>query len=112
MPQISHANELDQLITIQRVTQTADGLGGYTESWATLCTAWVKVTPLGGGERRQGEAVQAPQTYRMEGRADDVAAVTMSDRVSWDSRILNIHSLPARGRGPWFSMTVEEGVAQ
>lgn len=38
---------LTETATVQRVTRTGDGMGGFSESWATVATVSARVAPLG-----------------------------------------------------------------
>lgn len=89
--------ELDQRVTIERVTLTPDGAGGATESWATVATLWAKVRPLSGAERGQSQAQreEAVAEYLVVIRNRD--DVRDTDRIGWGDRKLNIAFRKDRG---------------
>jgi len=44
------AGELKNSILIQKRYRTPNGMGGYSESWSTLCTVWGRYRQLSGKE--------------------------------------------------------------
>ena len=64
--------DLEKRITLQYRTRVADGMGGFTETWADGATVWAKKTT-----HRSNEAVQSMQqtgialhNYRIHWRRD------------------------------------------
>lgn len=86
------AGRLNKRVTIQQVTRTADGGGGYTEAWGTLATMWARVTPTDGLERFEGQQTQGTLRYEVEIRHR--TDVTSAMRLSYDSRSLYIIQPP------------------
>lgn len=85
------AGKLNKRVTIQQVTRTSDGGGGYTEAWAALATVWANVEPQSGSERwtagQQGAGVEWQVTIRYR---DDVTPLM---RVLYGSKVLNIRAV-------------------
>lgn len=84
-------------VTIQAVTQTTDGQGGFTESWAnigTTPTVFARVRPLSGRERVVAAQTDTPATHEVSIRYR--ADVTSKHRLVWEGRTL----YPA---GPWLN---------
>lgn len=42
--------DLDEYATVQELTETPDGAGGYVDSWAERIGIWCKVDTVSGGE--------------------------------------------------------------
>lgn len=103
--------QLDQRITIQQETRTADDYGGAVTAWPTLATVWANVRPLAGRERADLAAVEAPATYRftIRRRSDITAAM----RIAWDGQTYNIRFVSDPGpRSLYMALEAERGVAQ
>lgn len=98
--------DLDQRIELQRLTRTADGGGGYSETWTTYDTVWAKVEPLSGRERYHAQQTQASANYRVTIRYRD--DVSPADRILWRGRVMNIRFPADAGpRNPWLPLDAE-----
>lgn len=82
---------LRERVTIERETRTADGLGGWSSSWAAVATVWARVEQLAAAEPVEAERLVARGGYRItiRHRSD----LTTADRLAWRGRILNIRGL-------------------
>ena len=64
---VSRVGKLKNSITIQSLSQGADGYGGYASpSYSTVITAFAKITPKGGSQKFAdvtGEQVENPHTF-------------------------------------------------
>jgi len=71
-------------ITIETVTTTADGRGGFAATWATLATVPAQSEPLSAREQLQAESIgsRLVQRFTIRWRAD----VAAQQRVVWRSR--------------------------
>ncbi|HUX00531.1 MAG TPA: phage head closure protein [Phycisphaerae bacterium] len=80
--------KLDQQIVIQTPTESVDGQGSVTETWATLDTVWAEKRDLRGQEGMTRESVEASMNvaFRIRGRTD----VTTKMRISHDSLYYDI----------------------
>lgn len=91
------AGRLRHRVTVERLTQTPDALGGYVETWNVLATnVPARVVPLGVGAVEQlsaGEArIEAPGAVLVRLRwHPDWPAVT--DRLIFETRVLIIRGL-------------------
>lgn len=106
------AGDLREPVTFQRVTRTADGAGGWTETWAAISGAPVKakVRQLSGGEvfrfNRTDAAVELMVVTRW------VDGLTAADRVLIRSRAHNIRVLNnVDFADQWLETGVSGGVA-
>ena len=82
---------LRERITITKNTLVADGLGGSTDTWATLATVWAEIRPLTSKELEVSGQVQAQGGYRVTIRSR--SDVTAAMRITWGSRTLEINGV-------------------
>jgi len=106
--------KLDQRVTLQRSTGTADGIGGTTQTWANITTAptvWAKVTPRIGREAMENGRMNASAiaTFTIRYRDD----ITELDRLQWRGEAWNIRRIMrVSQRGLYLDIDAERGVAQ
>lgn len=101
---------LDQRVTLQQATRTADGLGGYVKGWSDVATLWARVEPLAGRERDMAQQVESPRDYRVTIRRR--ADVTTAHRLLWQGNALNIRFVADEGaRALYLALDCERGVA-
>lgn len=101
---------LDNRITIQSETRTADDYGGAALAWTDVATVWANVKPLTGREHGGMAAVEAPAMYRFTIRRRSDVAEGM--RVSWNSQTFNIRFVGDPGsRALYMTLDAERGVA-
>lgn len=104
------AGALDQYITIERKTRVADGMGGYTESWATWKTVWANAKAKAGRESRDEGRTNAVfvvvfTIYTLDGLAE-------TDRIVWGGEYYNIRGVLREGARMLHTKTeAERGVA-
>lgn len=79
---------MDKRITIQAKSQSSDGAGGFTDSWAQSHQAWAYVAPTTGFERWRGEQMETPVTHKFV--MNYQTGITTAHRISYDSRVFNI----------------------
>jgi len=82
------ATDLRHRVTLQRVTRTADGEGGFTKAWADVGTYWAAVNPVKAEQvfEYQSVNVQADMVIKVRGSI----AVNEDDRFYFDSRYFEI----------------------
>lgn len=95
----------------QEMSQTADGLGGMTETWSVGTGIWGLIEPASAAvlERRFGGTVESPAHWlvTIRRRTD----VTIKGRLLWGTRTLLIRGLQDRGsRWPYLLCVCEEVV--
>jgi SPP1 family predicted phage head-tail adaptor len=83
-----NAGELRQKLTIQTLTRTPDGYGGYTKAWNDFATTWAKIQPLRGDERYKAQQVMNTVSHKITLRYLDGIKPQM--RAISGSRIFNI----------------------
>ncbi len=104
------AGMLRHSVTIQRLTKTPDGVGGYTQSWATLLTTRAYMTVTGGTEQFSQDRLNAVQRQRAYIRYN--SAIKAKDRLSFNGQqfqIRNVINLEFRNK--WLELDLESGVA-
>lgn len=111
------AGKLDQRITIERVTRSPDGVGGFTEAWAAIDTVWASVRAVGGSETwqtmRETGAAQFQAIIRWQGDDNGQPKYTNLDRVLWRGRTYGISVVLPYGkdRQHWLQIALTEGEA-
>lgn len=101
---------LDDRISLQRVTLTADGQGGSTESWSEYAAVWARVRPMKGRERQASERQEATADYVVRIRYRD--DVLEADKIVWRGREMNIRFIPDGGpRAHFLDIEAEMGAA-
>lgn len=104
---------MDQRITIQRHTETADGIGGLLWAWADLTTnarPWANVKAVRGAESMSEGRMNAASLmlFRIYNRTD----ITEKDRIVWNSETWNIRNIRREGGQRLFLVIeAERGVA-
>lgn len=107
------AGNMDQRITLRRLTRTSDGAGGFTKTWAdfeTNPTVWAGVTFRAAKEDLQEGRPNASQLVNFEiYNRDDVSEL---DALIWEGETYNIRVIRRYGSRPlkmW--LDAERGVA-
>lgn len=103
--------QLRHRVTVQNPARTADGGGGYTESWsnASPATVWAKIDPATPSliERVAGNTIEAPITHIVTMRAH--SAVTTKTRLVFGSRNLQVRGLQRVDEvSEWLVLSCEE----
>lgn len=108
------AGMLRNKISIERLTRTADGIGGFTEAWAEIGTEWAYVKGLTGTERweamriMEGNLTRAVTRFR--GDAYGAPFYSASDRVKFRNREYNILSvMDIESDQKWLQIDMMEG---
>lgn len=104
---------LDQRITLQTVTRTSDGIGGYTSSWRNIApapTVWASARPGSAREVLASDRVNAGGLYVFTIRNRD--DLNEADRIVWRGENYNIRAVRRRGgRELYLEIEAERGVA-
>jgi len=100
---------LDQRITLQRYTTTADGGGGVTRTWSDLATVWAGVMAKSGRESLEEGRINATFAVVFTIRNRDVRE---TDRIIWQGENYNIRGvLREGGRAMYLRIEAERGAA-
>ena len=89
--------DMREQITIQRVTRTADGVGGWTNSWATLATCWAAVRSKPAGEKQEEGRMNARTINAFTVYYDAAPTVAENDRILWGGETWNIRGVYRSG---------------
>lgn len=103
---------LREPVTFQRMTRTADGAGGQTQTWATISGAPTRahVRMASGSERFAHDRVEATVKLKLTTRY--TSALTEADRVLIRGKAHNIRVLNnLEFRNEWLEIGVDGGVA-
>ena len=101
---------MDQMITFQRKTRVADGMGGYTETWADVYSVWAAVKAKAGREGRDEGRTNA--TFVTTFTVYTMADLSELDRIVWNSERYNIRGILRQGERPLTTVIeAERGVA-
>jgi len=104
---------LDQRITFQRQTDTADGVGGTVKTWADLSSVpsvWANVVAKSGREAMNDGRMQASyvSVFTVHNRAD----ILETDRIMFGGTPYNIRGIRREGtRNLFLVIEAERGVA-
>jgi SPP1 family predicted phage head-tail adaptor len=94
----SLATEARHRVTIQTLTQTADGEGGFTDTWADTQTVWAAIYPMSAAQMTDYNTVgvDANITIKIRGKI----AVGEKQRIKFGTRIFEIKTVEdAQERG-------------
>lgn len=75
-------------ITIQQVTQSSDGQGGFSEEWTSFADVWASIEPVKAYEKFQASQLQAPISHKIIIRY--LSGLTAKHRILWGLRVMNI----------------------
>ncbi len=78
---------LNQTLTIQNITETADGLGGITYAWADLGSFKGRISPISAQERLSQDKTGMMTTHRIY---CDPMTVSPKDRIRWGTYFFEI----------------------
>lgn len=79
---------MDKRVSLQVVTQTPDGQGGYTEAWVTVANVWADIVPVSGYERMEAMKLESPLSHKVTLRY--YPGITTKHRILWEGRVLQI----------------------
>ncbi|OPY74917.1 MAG: Phage head-tail joining protein [Syntrophorhabdus sp. PtaU1.Bin153] len=79
---------MNKRITIQHSTRIADGLGGWTISWADTGTVWAAIWPVSASEqvKAMGQTMTITHRIRIRHRGN----IRASHRIKYGNRYFNI----------------------
>lgn len=92
------AGAMDQLVTLQRFTESSDGIGGKERTWSDFAsdpTVWANVEAKSGRESLTDERTKATFVcvFTIYNRDD----VSEKDRIVWDGVNYNIRGIQRTG---------------
>ena len=84
------AGQYNRKVVIESATDTPNGSGGFTQSWATTATVFANATPIGGTEGVIAGTLQGSQSWRIRMR---YRALGETQRLQMGGKQLNIVSV-------------------
>lgn len=87
-----NAGSLNKRIEIQSKTSSEDGLGGYSDVWATTKYAWAAIWPLSASDVIEGMKTSAQVTHRVRIRYQ--SGVTSAMRIKFGTLYFSIIAPP------------------
>ena len=84
-------SSLNKRIIFEQKTNTTDGIGGFTSTWAKFATRWAKVTALRGVEKYRAERLESNVSHQIIVRYDITLVPTM--RIIYEERVLTIKTI-------------------
>ncbi len=93
------AGDLDRRITIERSTETRDGLNNPVKTWLPIATVWASKSDVSDSERVASQEVGAEIGTRFRiRRSRQVADINPKDRVIFEGRRYDISAVKEIGR--------------
>lgn len=87
--------KLDQRATLQAMTLTPDGGGGYVEGWQSFATVWVHLAPTGARDALGPDMLESRARHSVTlRRRSDLAA---GQRVVAGTRVFKVHAVLDQG---------------
>jgi len=80
-------------VTIARVTETTDGIGGATEAYTTTGTAWAAVDELTGHRALEYSQVIEGKVYEIRTKYRTDITIDSKCKFTYKSRSLYVHSI-------------------
>lgn len=77
-------------IVVERVTQTPNGMGGWSESWQPHLTINGRIRPLSGDERLSADKVTVYATHKLYTFLYDI---TEKDRVVFEGQVYDVKAV-------------------
>lgn len=101
--------KLNKRITIEEVTETSDGAGGFTTSWSTKAVLWAMIRPVFAVEDFEASKIEGVVTHLIVVRY--LSGITPKMRISYDGRIFDIKGvINVMERGKVLEIRVEEKI--
>lgn len=93
---------LNRKLVLEGAVRTADGAGGFVQSWQALGTHWAAVEPRTGRERARGEYAVSSMSCRVIVRAapmGSIARPSPDQRFREGNRVFVIRAIAERDPG-------------
>ena len=98
--------------TWERYTDTPNGSGGFSTSWATQGTFNIIIIPASAEEKIEAQRINTQVSHKILALYDDAVGITSKDRLSFDGRFFNVeYPLDIAEGEMWYKMMCMEGVA-
>lgn len=87
----SMATEARHYVSIQRLTQSSDGEGGFTSIWATVGNMWASVNPIRAIQQYQFKSINVDATHHITTRG--YTDINEKDRILFKGRFLEVMTI-------------------
>lgn len=87
----SMATEARHYVSIQRLTQSSDGEGGFTSIWTTVGTMWASVNPIRAIQQYQFKSINVDATHHITTRG--YTDINEKDRILFKGRFLEVMTI-------------------
>lgn len=84
----SMATESRHYVSVQRLTQSSDGEGGFTSEWKTEDNIWASVNPIRAIQQYQFKSINVDATHHVTTRG--YTDINEKDRILFNERILEV----------------------
>jgi len=97
---------MTELVAIEGLTSTSDGIGGSTKTWATVASVWAAVSAGSGKEAFEGDRTNATATviFTIRNRSD----FDERNRIAWGGVTYNIREVKREGSRPLYVKIIAE----
>ena len=103
--------ELNRQITINSLTNTPDGQGGFSSSFGVFATVWAKITPMKGSEKVHSDRLSTQQLSKVMMRY--ISGLNQTMQVIYNSQEYQIRSIVnIDEKNEWLELMIEQKVAQ
>lgn len=92
--------KLKQRISIEQLTRTSDGQGGFTETWSLFAEVWSGIEPSSASERFFAQRIESNVSHKITIRWLD--GVKSEMRILFEGRIFQIHGVRRINEERWF----------
>lgn len=102
--------DFTKTFTIQSLTETPDGQGGYTVAWSTFATITGFVKHTKGMESTQDDRIKSDYVTKFS--FEYVAGIENDMRISYNGKVYNIREvIPIQEADVWITILADEEVA-
>lgn len=101
------AGDLNKRIEIQAPTRAGDGMGGFAETYSTICTVWAALWPTSASEmvKSMQQTMEISHRIRIRYRS----ALRSSWRIKFENRYFNVVSIiNPNERNEWLDLMCKE----
>ena len=87
------SGEMRDLIEVQSPTRTSDNQGGWTTTWSTTASEWVKAVAMSQNRTLDQGGVKYKLATEFTMRKRSALPITGANRIVWNAENYTIHSV-------------------
>lgn len=99
--------DLRRRITLESPTRTADGMSGFTVTWATVATVWARAWTVSSAEGTDAEQQVITRTQKFKIR---YRSILPEYRISYGGRYFEIKGIDPDEKNEFIFLTCKEAV--